>query len=85
MSNLTAMDALTDAKRVEDAYREQAAKAVARYNAAAGHDPHSTEAEQAWPLRKEALGQWKKARADLEEARARHRRALMMRNAWGGL
>lgn len=82
---MQALESLTDAKRVEDAYRTQAAKAVARYNAAAGHDPHSPAAQQAWTLRKEALGQWKKARQDLERAREHHRRALIMRRAHVGL
>lgn len=81
MNSWKALDTLTEAKRVEDAYREQAAKAVTRYNTAAGHDPHSAAAESAWKLRKEALGQWAKARKDLEAARAHHRRALVMRSA----
>lgn len=85
MSSAEALDSLTNAKEVELAYRAQAGKAVDKYNTAAAHDPHSVAAEQAWILRREALGQWKKARQDLEAAREHHRRALIMRRAHVGL
>lgn len=82
MNSLVALDRLTEAQGVELAYRESARKAVARYNTAAGHNPHSAAAEQAWTLRKEALGQWRKARLDLAAAQDHHRRALIMRRAY---
>lgn len=81
MSSAEALDSLSNAKEVELAYRAQAGKAVEKYNTAAAHDPHSLEAGRAWILRREALGQWKKARQDLEAARSLHRRALIMRSA----
>lgn len=84
MTTLEALDSLTEASNVELAYREQARAAVERYNTAAAHDPRSSRAEQLWTLRKEALGQWKKAREDLAAAQARHGRAQTMRKAWGG-
>ena len=71
MTTLEALDGVTAAVNVELAYREQARKAVERYNTEAGNNPHSAKAAQAWILRKEALGQWKKARQDLADAKAR--------------
>lgn len=81
MTTLEALDSVTAAVGVELAYREQARKAVERYNTEAGHNPHSAKAGQAWILRKEALGQWRKARLDLAAAQSNHRRALVMRRA----
>ena len=65
----TALHRLHDCREVETAYREQAARAVNRYNTECAADPHSAAAETAWKLRKEALSQWAKARKDLEAAR----------------
>lgn len=82
MTTQQALDKLAAAQDVEAAYRAQAAGAVARYNKAATHDPHSAAAEHAWKLRREALAQWKKARHDVAEAKARWGTAY--RQAAGG-
>lgn len=65
----TALHRVHDCREVEAAYREQAARAVDRYNTEYARDPHSAAADSAWKLRKEALSQWAKARQDLAAAR----------------
>lgn len=70
MTTREALDKLAAAQDVEAAYRAQAAGAVERYNREA-HNPHSPAADHAWKLRREALAQWKKARLDVADAKAR--------------
>lgn len=68
MSAQQALERLHDCREVESAYREQTRIALDAYNAAVRQDPHSAESDRCATLRREALGQWKKARADLAAA-----------------
>lgn len=71
MSSQDALDKLHDTKRVEEAFRAQAAKASRAYIDAVKVDPYSMDALNAWTRRKEAVGQWSKALADAKAARER--------------